>query len=315
VLPMTDRQVTEEAHDGRLNTALMDLRPSPYGFGARREFPAGEPAEPDPDGDGAGNRRAGRRWPTSSAASGTWRPGHRPQHDLPAAAADPGRPVQSRWERLAVLEAHSAQAAGSLTEHARRKVGRCSAPPGAVRSAERTRGELVCLDAFYMGKLKGVGRVWQPVLADKAGIHWLRCGLLLQHRPSQPGVLGRCHGSLPDLSRGARLPPSRWASPTGSDRSRQRDPRPVRPSLPPHWGSALPAPNLGMPGQVVSSSGCMRLSCKRFGVSSPPWQSDGVPPALLRRSHASADRARSLSRLSQSPSRPSGLPYRRPNPQ
>ena len=91
----------------------------------------------------------------------------------------PASGLQSRWERLAVLEAHRAQAAGSLTEHARRKVGRCSAPPGAVRSAEGARGELVCLHTFYIGKLKGVGRVWQPVLADRAGIHWLRCGLLL----------------------------------------------------------------------------------------------------------------------------------------
>lgn len=29
-------------------------------------------------------------------------------------------------------------------------------------------GELVCLDTFYIGKLKGVGRVWQYTACDAA---------------------------------------------------------------------------------------------------------------------------------------------------
>ncbi len=73
------------------------------------------------------------------------------------------RGLQTRWERLAVLEVHSAQSAGLLTERTRRH--------GARRHphiAATTPGELVCLDTFYIGKLKGVGKVWQYTACDAA---------------------------------------------------------------------------------------------------------------------------------------------------
>jgi len=36
-------------------------------------------------------------------------------------------------------------------------------------------GELVCLDTFYIGKLKEVGKVWQITVCDAASSHgWAR---------------------------------------------------------------------------------------------------------------------------------------------
>ncbi len=74
----------------------------------------------------------------------------------------------TRRERLAVLEHHSARSAGLLTERTRLSLLR--ARYGAkTRHVEASRpGELVCLDSFYVGKLKGVGRVWQLTACDAA---------------------------------------------------------------------------------------------------------------------------------------------------
>jgi transposase InsO family protein len=58
----------------------------------------------------------------------------------------------TRAARLAVLEQYSATSAGLLTER--------TAKP--IRHVEATQpGELLSLDTFYVGKLKGVGQVWQ----------------------------------------------------------------------------------------------------------------------------------------------------------
>jgi transposase InsO family protein len=66
-----------------------------------------------------------------------------------------------------VLEGHSAQAAGLLTERTRRQLTsarrRCGPPVAAQRP-----GDLVCLDTFSIGKLKGVGKVWQYTACDAA---------------------------------------------------------------------------------------------------------------------------------------------------
>jgi len=75
--------------------------------------------------------------------------------------------LQTRWERLAVLEAHSAQAAGLLTERTRRQLLAAQRRAGQHIQAEKP-GELVCLDTFYIGKLKGVGKVWQITACDAA---------------------------------------------------------------------------------------------------------------------------------------------------
>jgi transposase InsO family protein len=75
--------------------------------------------------------------------------------------------LQTRWERLAVLEAHSAQAAGLLTERTRRQLAAAQRRQGPHVQASQP-GELVCLDTFYIGKLKGVGKVWQYTACDAA---------------------------------------------------------------------------------------------------------------------------------------------------
>jgi transposase InsO family protein len=82
--------------------------------------------------------------------------------------------LSSRWERLARTEIHSAAAAGLLTERTRAALRAARQAPAHV---EATRpGELVCLDTFYLGNLKGVGKVWQFTACDAAcsyAVAWL----------------------------------------------------------------------------------------------------------------------------------------------
>jgi len=74
----------------------------------------------------------------------------------------------TRRERLAVLEEQSARQAGLLTERTkRRRVGR--------HVAADQPGDLCSLDTFYIGKLKGVGKVWQLTACDAASSYgWAR---------------------------------------------------------------------------------------------------------------------------------------------
>jgi transposase InsO family protein len=75
--------------------------------------------------------------------------------------------LSTRRERLLVLEHQSARQTGLLTERTRRALWR--ARYGATRHVEaQAPGELVCLDTFYIGKLKGVGPVWQITACDAA---------------------------------------------------------------------------------------------------------------------------------------------------
>ncbi len=69
--------------------------------------------------------------------------------------------LRTRWERLLKIEAQAATAQGLLTERTRRPV------PERHVEAQRP-GDLVCLDAFYIGKLKGVGKLWQLTACDAA---------------------------------------------------------------------------------------------------------------------------------------------------
>ena len=72
----------------------------------------------------------------------------------------------TRRARLAVLEQHSADTAGLLTERTAR----------AHRHVEADQpGDLLSLDTFYVGKLKGVGKVWQITGCDVASsFGWAR---------------------------------------------------------------------------------------------------------------------------------------------
>jgi transposase InsO family protein len=76
----------------------------------------------------------------------------------------------ARAHRLAAVEYHSAATVGVLTERTarlRRRVGR--------HVAADHPGDLVSLDTFYVGKLKGVGKVWQITACDCATSYaWAR---------------------------------------------------------------------------------------------------------------------------------------------
>ena len=70
----------------------------------------------------------------------------------------------TRAQRLLVLEVHSAKTAGLLTERTRQNLSRRK-----TRHVQAEKpGELVCIDTFYIGNLKGVGRLWQLTACDAA---------------------------------------------------------------------------------------------------------------------------------------------------
>jgi len=75
--------------------------------------------------------------------------------------------LPTRRQRLLVLEQHSARSAGLLTDRTRRELQRVRNGRQVHVEAE-VPGELVCLDTFYVGKLKGVGKVWQITACDAA---------------------------------------------------------------------------------------------------------------------------------------------------
>ena len=70
----------------------------------------------------------------------------------------------TRAERLLVLEVHSARSAGLLTNRTRQSLARRK-----TRHVQaEVPGELVCMDTFYIGNLKGVGKMWQLTACDAA---------------------------------------------------------------------------------------------------------------------------------------------------
>jgi transposase InsO family protein len=85
----------------------------------------------------------------------------------------------TRRERLVLLERHSASGAGLLTERTRRAIEKAR-PMASNRHVEASAvAELICLDCFYIGALKGVGRVWQITACDafsSYGLAWTFVG-------------------------------------------------------------------------------------------------------------------------------------------
>ena len=55
-----------------------------------------------------------------------------------------------------------------LTERTRKQLEKARPIPSTRHVEAKTPGELVCLDCFYIGKLKGVGPVWQITACDAA---------------------------------------------------------------------------------------------------------------------------------------------------
>jgi transposase InsO family protein len=75
--------------------------------------------------------------------------------------------LSTRTDRFGIIEAHTAERAGLLTERTRRKLARARSRKGHRIQADQP-GELVSVDCFYIGKLKGVGKVWQITACDVA---------------------------------------------------------------------------------------------------------------------------------------------------
>ena len=75
--------------------------------------------------------------------------------------------LQTRWERLAAVEREGVLG-GLLTERTRKelRLARCLEERHIEASGP---GEVVQIDAFYIGKLKGVGKVWQYTACDAYG--------------------------------------------------------------------------------------------------------------------------------------------------
>jgi len=82
-----------------------------------------------------------------------------------------------RAQRVAALAPITAADAGLLTETAK------DGPFGFCHFAARP-GDLVALDTFYVGKLKGVGTVWQLTAVDTA-TRWAICRLFVGDKTAQ----------------------------------------------------------------------------------------------------------------------------------
>jgi transposase InsO family protein len=83
----------------------------------------------------------------------------------------------SRAQRVAALAQITAAGTGLVTEAAR------EGPFGFCHFAARP-GDLVALDSFYVGKLKGVGTVWQLTAVDTA-TRWAICRLFVGDKTAQ----------------------------------------------------------------------------------------------------------------------------------
>lgn len=82
--------------------------------------------------------------------------------------------LSSRWERLARTEIHGAAALGLVTERMCAALRAARETPRHVEAARP--GALVCLDMFYLGNLKGLGKIWQFTACDAAcsyAVAWL----------------------------------------------------------------------------------------------------------------------------------------------
>ncbi len=91
--------------------------------------------------------------------------------------------LSTRFERRATSEARSLAQVGLATERAWRRV---RAAEGTRAVEAREPGELLCLDAFYVGKLKGVGRLWQFTAVDAATRFAWRGSWSTTRRPARP---------------------------------------------------------------------------------------------------------------------------------
>jgi transposase len=179
--------------------------------------------------------------------------------------------LATRRQRLTVLEHRALQTAGLLTERTRRALGH--AQHGELRHvAAREPGEVVCVDTFYIGQLKGVGKVCRSRPAmPRAPMAWRGCC-----RPTTPRrSLTSCVGSWCRCIAG-RAGGCAACSPTAAPSSRAPSMTPVGRSA-----SATRGRSRGMRGRMGSSSGCKARSCRSIGA----WPSVGATSRVERLSN------------------------------
>jgi transposase InsO family protein len=80
------------------------------------------------------------------------------------------RALHQRARRLRRFELLQARATGILTDYTRELV---EARPAQAQVEARSPGDLVGVDTFYVGRLKGVGKVWQYTATDVASSYTL----------------------------------------------------------------------------------------------------------------------------------------------
>ena len=139
------------------------------------------------------------KWPTHGPARIAWQlrqPGWGAKTVSPAGVYGILRRhgLQTRWERLARTEMSGLVQDGLLTSRTRRKLRQALGLPERHVEAKRP-GELVCMDAFYIGNLKGVGKVWQFSACDAASSFAL--AMLTQSHTSQEATRFLTHHVLP----------------------------------------------------------------------------------------------------------------------
>jgi transposase len=123
--------------------------------------------------------------------------------------------LSRRQQRFAALEGHSAERAGLLTERTRKRLAQVRPVP-TERHVEASRvGELVCLDCFYVGNLKGVGKVWQITACDAASSYGL-AQLFVGDPNAAIAARFLCHHVVPELAR-AGFPVARVLTDGGSE--------------------------------------------------------------------------------------------------
>ncbi len=104
--------------------------------------------------------------------------------------------LPTRRERLIILEHHSAESTGLLTERTRRRLEKAKGhQPHHVEAS--VPGELVCLDCFYIGKLKGVGKVWQITACDAASSYAMARVFVLAQPTAQAAARFLLHLLVP----------------------------------------------------------------------------------------------------------------------
>ena len=186
-----------------------------------------------------------------------------------------------RRQRVAALAQLTAATTGLLSDDAR------DGPFGFCHFAARP-GDLVALDSFYIGNLKGVGKVWQLTAVDTA-TRWAICQVFLG--PSNTDIANRFLDLVIRKAPPPRRPGQRRAHRQRSrvQRSFRRPPRDPRDHAPPD-PAPVPEPQRGL---------------RTVPRHRPPRVlATGVPPTTLRTPRPTPRRDRHLARRLQHPTTP-----------